>query len=529
MILYISCPFLLLFIVGKLNKTDASLLKYLVVFVFLFGIFITNKIRKKISSTTFNKKILVISVVLSLFFASCLFEYSYSGILLTQNIFLKILHLNLSFEIVALLVVLLSLPILVLYLYFIFINLIPFFRNEYKILTTNEKKFIIYFTIIGFFITLLLYLLTSAFSCPKVCNNNACRVINYDVIYTSDSGVISAGNAYMDINSPENDFRQPLFALFSLPFSLAAKFLSNFILFIPNAYLIILNTINFLLLSLTILMLCRIFNLKGKNKKIFILLLCSSFPFMLFSLIMEQYVVATFYLVLMIYIWLKHKPVCNYTYLGAVGTLVTSGIFFPIISIKKYGFLNYLKQAIKLFIIYLFLICVTGRVFCFSIHKIQRLLSFSGTKVTLINKLKQFVYFIKSIFFGPGIGVIKTGSYLMHDINTFNIIGIILLVICITSFIINFKKIEVKLSFFWIMFSVVILIVLGWGTPENGLILYSLYFSWAYIYLIFEFINKLFKGKTKTIIYSILIIIMFIFNIRVILSIIKFALRFYRI
>ena len=42
----------------------------------------------------------------------------------------------------------------------------------------------------------------------------------------------------------------------------------------------------------------------------------------------------------------------------------------------------------------------------------------------------------------------------------------------------------------WLLYSFIILCVFGWGTAENGLILYSLYFSWAAFILIFSLALK---------------------------------------
>ena len=76
----------------------------------------------------------------------------------------------------------------------------------------------------------------------------------------------------------------------------------------------------------------------------------------------------------------------------------------------------------------------------------------------------------------------------------------------------------------WILFSFALLCVMGWGTNENGLILYSLYFSWAYIILIYLFIDKLIKNDLiKRIIIIILCISIFVFNIPAFLEIAKFG------
>lgn len=53
--------------------------------------------------------------------------------------------------------------------------------------------------------------------------------------YTSDSGIVFSDDAYLSLMHPENDFRQPLFALFATPFCgisiLFSSFLSNGLMF----------------------------------------------------------------------------------------------------------------------------------------------------------------------------------------------------------------------------------------------------------------------------------------------------------
>ena len=38
-----------------------------------------------------------------------------------------------------------------------------------------------------------------------------------------------------------------------------------------------------------------------------------------------------------------------------------------------------------------------------------------------------------------------------------------------------------------------ILCIIGWGTMENGLVLYSLYFAWAFLILIYKLLKRVFE------------------------------------
>ena len=85
-----------------------------------------------------------------------------------------------------------------------------------------------------------------------------------------------------------------------------------------------------------------------------------------------------------------------------------------------------------------------------------------------------------------------------------------------------------KISFLWVLFSILVLVLIGWGQPENGLILYGLYFAWAYLILYFMFWKKILKNiKLFKIVMSFSIILMLIFNVIELLKILSFAIKVY--
>ena len=137
---------------------------------------------------------------------------------------------------------------------------------------------------------------------------------------------------------------------------------------------------------------------------------------------------------------------------------------------------------------------------------------------------------MKSIFIAPAARIINNEAYWLEPVKSISIIGVAILVICLISFIMNRKNKFAKISFLWIIFSFIILCVIGWGTQENGLILYSLYFGWAYISLIYMFINKIIKNdKIKTGIILLMCIVFCLVNIPEFIKIFEFGLEFYKI
>lgn len=399
-------------------------------------------------------------------------------------------------------------------------KLIPILKNFFKSLTKFEKRYLLIVFIGGFILTYIIYNITTLFYYSPVAN--------YDMLYTSDSAALFKGDAFFNINMVENDIRQPLFGLFTLPFAFLAKVLSEIFFFVANGYAVFLTTIQIFLLALVTLMITRLLKFNSNQKLDYIILYASSFSTVVFAFIMEQYIIALFYLILTIYVYYQKQPKVNYAYMVAVGTLLTSGICFPLVS-KSKNIKVWIKNALKCALTFLVIMLIAGQFnqIISAIDNLKALLFYGGDKVNFIERSQQFLAFIQSLFLGPDTRVIQNEGYLsllLEKINGFSIFGIIILVICLLSLILNRKNKMAIISGLWVLFSFILLCVVGWGTNENGLILYSLYFSWAYIILIYLFIDKLIKNKLiKRIIIIVLCLSMFIFNIPSFLEIAKFG------
>ena len=122
-------------------------------------------------------------------------------------------------------------------------------------------------------------------------------------------------------------------------------------------------------------------------------------------------------------------------------------------------------------------------------------------------------------------------SWQLDTPESLSVLGLCVIALCILSCIIN-KKIDiVKFSTLWAIYSFILLVIIGWGTSENGLILYSLYFGWPYIVLIYHLFLNLenkFKVKDLSIVICIFIaIILIVYNYKYIYDMINFASSFY--
>ena len=322
----------------------------------------------------------------------------------------------------------------------------------------------------------------------------------------------------------------------AIPFAVVGLFIANLIPFGRNGYsfITLMSSIQVVVVALTLVLLGRLLKLDKKNKVLFYIFCFSTLPFILFSITIEQYVISVFYLILFIYVYYETKTKKNFVYVASTGSILTSGLLFPLIS-KAKSFKKWLTDVFDCFLAFVTVTIVGGQLpqVFEAVNDVTTLLgSFSG-KITEEVKLNRFTHFIKELFFAaPGqVKIPKTfPSYISLDPINISIIGIAILLICIVSVFLNRKNNMAIISGIWVLFSIILLYVVGWGAPENGYILYSYYFGWAYLILYFLFFKKIFEKKPKLFTGTIIatIVIMLITNIPVMYKIIEFGIMYYR-
>ena len=416
-------------------------------------------------------------------------------------------------------------------IYFLLNKLIPILSNFYKSLTKFEKRFLFVIFLGSLLITTIIFNKTTVFYYGEN--------VLWDILYTSDSSATYITDTFFNINSMMNDFaKQPLFGIFSLPFAVVARLLSQIFFMIPNSYVIFLTVIQIFSMAIAWIMLARLLKIKENSKWEFCLLFLCSFTTISFSLILEQYILSFFYVVLIIYCYYNMKSEVNYSFIAGVGSLVTTGVLLPFVS-KPNKVKNWLKNLLKCFVVGVIITIIFGQlpfIFGFFDELMRNLNSYTGEGLAFNEKFMQFLNFVKGIFIAVPASAKRfymwpnQMNYCLDEVTHYDIVGIIVLVLCLISLIINRKNKMAVISFSWIIFSFIILCVVGFGTSENGLNLYSLYFSWAYIILIYMLIYKLIKKDLiRRIIILLLVVVLLIFNIPEFINIIKFGLTYYHI
>ena len=323
--------------------------------------------------------------------------------------------------------------------------------------------------------------------------------LSYDIIYTSDSPALVKENVYLALTHPENDLRQPLFAVFAAPFVGIPYLLSRLIGASASVQAILVNSAQIAMLFAANFMLAKMLKLDSVKRICFMMLTSCTYTQLLFAVMMEQYIVAYFWLVFCMYLIAEKQQPDRIALWGAGGTLLTSMILLPFMSTKspirdfKAWFMDMVKYGLE-FVVLMLAFCRFDVIFNL-MPRISFLSGFTGKTVALADKIYQYTEFIGSCFVAPDAGVNASAIYhISWQLNTaagINFAGVLILVLVLFSACWNRDKKSSLLAAGWVGFSVVMLLGLGWGTKENGLILYALYFGWAFLVLLFQLVEKI--------------------------------------
>ena len=237
----------------------------------------------------------------------------------------------------------------------------------------------------------------------------------------------------------------------------------------------------------------------------------------LYTFVLEQYVIAYFWLITCIYAICTNKQ-DELVLAGAGGTLLTSLLLTFWIpkefSFKKLG--KYILNLVKVGVVFGYLILLFGRLDSILPKTIKvKKEVFSNFVDKNVdekediesNKFKQYTIFIKNCFVSPKTIEITRGDIQsdyhfqaihMENAKKYDVVGISIFILSLLGFVVSRKEKISQIAGVWIIFSLAILGFIGWGSKENGLILYILYFGWAFLTLIFQLLKYIFeKIKSK--------------------------------
>lgn len=358
--------------------------------------------------------------------------------------------------------------------------------------------------------------------------------VDYDVVFTADSPQLVNSNAFLYVGAYENDIRQPLFGVFAMPFAAVAMLLDKLLFFVPNAFPIILSAVQVFLLLFGFTLIARMLELRGAEKALFLCLLAASYPALLFSFTVEQYIFAVFWVLLLVYCRHEARRDSTLPFVAAAGSLLTSGVFFPLL-LQKDGLRENIRRLLTAAFAFLVFFTLFGRVAMLNsaLDKLKDIASFSGGALPFGERLLQYLSFAATCFVRPAAAVDSATfahvSYQLSPIVSANIAGIAVVVAASAGAVLGFSKKIVRVAACWAAFSFLLLCIVGWGTSENGLVLYTLYFSWAFFVLIYELVARLLsRSRTaKLILLAACLVLFIVVNSAGMLQLIRFAIAYY--
>lgn len=515
------------------NAADLS--EYIVPFGFgavvvFASIFFVDKKYTRVDIKASNKKIFFLSVLssiaVSFFYAKKFYsDYSSGGNIISYIGTNYGVDFFLLLKIIAILIFIMLIPLFLIFNYHIYDNIkytIKKALNHKQLLIVSIIPILIFSAISAYYFYLVNYHMETA---P-----------DFDIVYTSDSPFFLKNNVWMNIYNSQNDLRQPLFGLFSIP--LVAPFYLIGVLIsmigVSEGVTIALAESQVFILILAYIMLSSICN-KNSQLGLFCILSCS-YMTVLASVMPEQYVCAVFWLIFLLKNKFNDEPTSKLGIIASTGSLLTSGICILTLYDKKKS----IRENIGVFLNIAFLggICTSAigqlKILTNIVKKLSLYGSFMGQNVSIFNKLIQYTAFPVACLLRPQAGITTVEDHYSWQLipqNSLNTVGLIIIILSIVSFIVNRKNKFAKTSICWIAFSFLLLFILGWGTAENGLILYSLYFGWAFIILLHLLIEKIFISlKIEKLIMPLEVLVsicLLIVNIMGIKEIILFSIKYY--
>ena len=341
---------------------------------------------------------------------------------------------------------------------------------------------------------------------------------------------------------------RPLIGWISLPVTLPAALLSRIFFSIPFGFQLFFQWFNILLLVVTVLMIGRIARFQGPSRVFFFLLFSVSSPFLFWAIPVESYIIPTFYLVLFLYLSYTASASVPLSYISALGSMITSGLVFPL-AVKAKTIREYLLKAVGLGLVTVAAFAVTANsAFFLNLYGdvTERLDDFGGKTVTRESVALQYIGSIEGAFAWPDSDV----SYQIVDqyhlenpqepvyslwqmkqapVETVRYPGLVLLAAVILGILFNGKDKGYRYIAYWFGVALFMQLILGWNAKEQEMFLCSLYFGWPCIPLAMGLLEKL-PAKLSMVRYGLYTagaVTLAILNIPGLISLIRYCLEYY--
>lgn len=329
----------------------------------------------------------------------------------------------------------------------------------------------------------------------------------FDAIYTTDGTLAgSRPSAFTFLFHLENDFRQPLFALGALPLISPCCFVRDLLsALVPLSRGWCVAITQVLLVLIAFGWLVRCLDLRGRLARLGVVAwLSAGYATLVMCTQVDQYTVALFWLAYFLSSRREELTAWLVGFVGATGTLLTSSLL-ALAHLRRSDLrawrtlLCHALYAGAALLITLLLACRMDLPGTWH-TRTQLYLTYTGKTLPFAERLRLWLEFVTMNFYAPEAGpcpLLEHPSWqLTGGVSAPTLLGgTLLLGVLLAGSVLCWRERFVRVCAGWVVFSWVLLCLVGWGTVENGLILYTLYFSWAFVGLAAKLLERLLGNR----------------------------------
>ena len=372
----------------------------------------------------------------------------------------------------------------VLYIYFVYLAEF-FYRSVVKeiICAMDAEEKLIAGIYISIMILTALYAHThsSAFSYAQYMDGSGnVAYAQYDAIMDCDSRA-----TFFSMVDLRYSDRHPFFYFVAMPEYVVAKSISYLFCrkdIMSGFFLSVFSTLK--------LAVCGICVKRLLNSKWAMLILYTSYPFILYAIVVERHVFMLFWMVVMVYLFCQEKqkgylPIILSAGANTIGLAIT-----PIlIGAKSFG--AYIKKGIAVGAGFLYILIINGKLYSMlqTRNPIARGQSFIN-RDSLLGNLARFTWAVRSCFAGVKIDFgAPYATY--YDQSGFSLLGFLILVICLGIGMISAREKYARISFYWVVASVTTFVLIGFASYSSSM--HMICFSWAFVSLLLMMVRYIRK------------------------------------
>lgn len=345
---------------------------------------------------------------------------------------------------------------------------------------------------------------------PILYNGSAYGGVMADIVYLFDSPYHMFRDSFFMIGGVENDFRNLFFGLFSMPVSAPCHMLAGAVRAVSgyDAYPLLLAWSQCLAMGASILLFARCAAGGRLGRVGLCILFTCSYQYMLHTIVLEQYAFPLFWAAALAYLHScgRGGAESDACLAFATGGLTSSAVLAcPVLLDGRERASDVIRNV---FLGLAAALCLSGQVAgaARAVKILPSMGAFFGFGLPISDVAKEFTVFVKSILLQPDVAAfsvrpwdgLECGNFsayrLSNDLRV-DFAGIALIAAAAAGAVLNRKDRFCRMCAWWAGASVVILAVFGWGTFENGLVIYGLHFGWAYLCLAFKLAERMLGKK----------------------------------